>query len=381
MPVTARVAHDVHVKSSSLAERGRADLINPHLPRPNEEPVSRPKMSAPTRSNTKSPRRRHKPRIRPFIRSWIHYLIYFTIQTLYGIYIRFSHAYHALTQRTLAIMHHHYRSPEYIKKDISALSRLPEHLSIILKLRPSEENALETLLDEVAELSAWSTSAGIPLLSIYEKSGILKSYIPALESTVQSRLTSYFGKTSCPTVSITAPNHTSPSPNSSPNLNGHSNGTHPHPHSQPQSQPPTPHLSILLLSATDGRDTLVDLTRTLTEMAQSHKLSPRDITSDLINTEIMATTSVPAQPSSHTNPQSQSPPQSTSDSTPGEPDLLIIFANNTQLYGYPPWQIRLSEIYCVGDGGGDVNAAVRVEYQAFLRGLWKYAGAEMRFGR
>lgn len=51
-----------------------------------------------------------------------------------------------------------------------ALSQLPEHLSVVLTLN-KEEDALETLMDEVAELAAWSSCAGIPMLSIYEKTG------------------------------------------------------------------------------------------------------------------------------------------------------------------------------------------------------------------
>ena len=79
------------------------------------------------------------------------------------------------------------------------------------------------------------------------------------------------------------------------------------------------HLSITLLSASDGRHTLVDLTKTLTEMSQKHKLAPEDISTELIDAEI-------------------------SESVMQEPDLLILFGDSVVLQGYPPWQIRLSEI-------------------------------------
>lgn len=42
----------------------------------------------------------------------------------------------------------------------------------------------------------------------------------------------------------------------------------------------TDSLTLLLLSATDGRETIVDLTQTLAEMSQNGKLSPGDITMD-----------------------------------------------------------------------------------------------------
>lgn len=109
------------------------------------------------------------------------------------------------------------------------------------------------------------------------------------------------------------------------------------------------HLSILLLSAEDGRDSVVDLTKTLTEMSQRSKLSSADISMELIDAEL-------------------------SESIMGEPDLLILFGPHVELSGYPPWQIRLTEIFHVQDNHG-------VGYQVFYRGLCKYAQAQMRLGR
>lgn len=80
-----------------------------------------------------------------------------------------------------------------------------------------------------------------------------------------------------------------------------------------------PKLTVLLISADDGRNTLVDLTKTLAEMAQRGKIAPGDISADLIDAEI-------------------------SESVMDEPDMLILFGDRVLLKGYPPWQIRLSEI-------------------------------------
>lgn len=210
----------------------------------------------------------------------------------------------------------------------------------------------------------------------------------SLHSVVSQRLSSYFGPTpQTPSFRLHAPNYPSypASPPSSPPLQPSSttssNGIAP-------ATAPQRTINILLLSSTDGRDTLVDLTRTLVEMAQSHKLHLGDITQDLIDAELSATTSIctPATPP-------RSPPQTTAlpspqpgkpaGTTTSEPDLLIIFGPYVKLDGYPPWQVRLTEIFCVGDsaGGNTGRGGARVEYQGFLRGLWKFAGAEMRFGR
>lgn len=217
--------------------------------------------------------------------------------------------------------------------------------------------------------------------------GGLKAYIPSVRSLVTQKLSSYFGPPpGTPQLHVFAPNHPalSPSPYPSPTiLPKESNGHTAHETAVP-TQAQRTDINLLLLSFADGRDTLVDLTRTLTEMAQARKLRPSHITSELINTEICATTSISnlrhSSPMAHGTYDSPTP-SSLSDS--GEPDLLIIFGPCVKLDGYPPWQVRLTEIFCVGDSGGDVSgrAAARVEYQAFLRALWRYAGADMRFGR
>lgn len=122
--------------------------------------------------------------------------------------------------------------------------------------------------------------------------------------------------------------------------------------STPTADAPEPeqyHLSMLLLSAEDGRDSLVDLTKTLTEMSQRSKISPKDISIDLVDAEI-------------------------SESIMAEPDLLLLFSPSVELLGYPPWQIRLTEIFHVEDNNG-------VGYQVFLRALYSFANAQMRFGR
>lgn len=109
------------------------------------------------------------------------------------------------------------------------------------------------------------------------------------------------------------------------------------------------HLKLHLISSQDGRESVVDLTRTLAEMSQKGKLSPKDISMELIDAEL-------------------------SQGIMSEPDLLILFGPNVELSGYPPWQIRLTEIFCLKD-----NEAFG--YQVFLKALRNYASAQMRRGK
>ena len=84
-------------------------------------------------------------------------------------------------------------------------------------------------------------------------------------------------------------------------------------------------------------------------MAQHGKLTPNDISLDLVDAEI-------------------------TESVMEEPELLVLFGPHVELKGYPPWQLRLTEIYHSQDNTG-------VEYLVWLKGLYKLAKAQMRFGR
>jgi len=293
-------------------------------------PVARPKLQ-----------RKRKP-IRSLLQSQLHFFVYTLIHLFFGLYVRSRVAYHTIVDRVLAILYYHHRTPDLIRKDVRNLSRLPEHLSVILQLSPDEDRvaALENLVHEVSEVTAWCASAGIPFLSIYERTGILKSYIPQTHNTITRTLQAYFGNTpysNCPTVSLRAPNQPSFSP--------------PHTPPNPDESDPHPnHLTILLLSEEDGRSNLVDLTKTLAEMSQRSKILPSDISAELIDAEI-------------------------TDSVMGEPDLLLLFGPRVILDGYPPWQVRLTEIYHVPDNTEGVG------YQVFLRAVHRFAKTQMRFGR
>ncbi|KAK5652569.1 hypothetical protein OQA88_10330 [Cercophora sp. LCS_1] len=308
----------------------RIRLLKPYLP----SPPPRTKLQ---RAEAKAREKKSRLGVRRFLRKQLHLLVFTIIHAFFSLYIRTRQAYHAVVNRIYSVYHYHHRTPELIQSDVKGLQRKPKHLSVILTLEDHVRGGagLEKLVNEAAEVAAWCASAGIPELSIYEKTGILKGYLSETHRAVSQKLDTYFGP-HCPSLSLKAPTvpavETSPVPQTS-RADGHK----------------TKHLSILLLSAEDGRDQIVDLTKTLTEMSQRSKLTPADISTELVDAEI-------------------------SESIMGEPDLLILFGPHVELSGYPPWQIRLTEIFHVPDNS-------EVEYQVFYRGLCKYAQAQMRKGR
>lgn len=152
---------DIRSRGTKLNAAEREKLLRPYLPDPSDLP------RRPTQRRKKAPR---KTPIRTFVKSQLHLLTYAIVHIIFGIFSRLILSYHAVVDRIFAIVYYHHRTPELIRKDVKGLKRLPEHLSVILSLR-KEDDALAILMDEVAELSAWSVSSGIPVLSVYEKTG------------------------------------------------------------------------------------------------------------------------------------------------------------------------------------------------------------------
>ncbi|KAL4983615.1 Decaprenyl diphosphate synthase-like protein [Aspergillus falconensis] len=341
---------NIRSRGAKLSATDRENIVKPYLPDPSELP------RWPAQRRKKLPR---KTPIRTFIKSQIHLITYTFLHIFFGIAVRLVQTYHAVLDRILAIIYYHHRTPGLIRKDVKDLDRLPEHLSVILSLR-KEDDALPILMDEVAELASWSASAGIPVLSVYEKSGILKSCIPMLHQVITNKLSSYFGSSQQPTLQLFAPHH-------------------PIYRTIPDGDAPNYSLVVLLLSATDGQETFVDLTKTLAEMSQNGKLSPEDITMELVDAEI---SDITTQPSQDVAPTADDHAASSPAQIKPEPDLLLVFGPSLKLNGYPPWHIRLTEMYCTGlNSDGVTGYSDNVEYQGFLRGLWHYAGAQMRFGQ
>ena len=116
---------------------------------------------------------RSKP-VRGFLKNQFHLFVFTTIHLLFSLYIRLRQTYHVIFDRIIAILYYHHRSPELIKQDVRSLNKVPQHLSVILDLKREDQGqaSLETLMDEVAEIAAWSTCVGIPMLSVYEKTGV-----------------------------------------------------------------------------------------------------------------------------------------------------------------------------------------------------------------
>jgi dehydrodolichyl diphosphate syntase complex subunit NUS1 len=161
------------------------------------------------------PRRARAGQARTFLKTQFYLLVYTVVHTLFALYLRLRRAYHAVADGVFSVLYYHHRTPELIQRDVKRLGRLPEHLSVIVTLKHTAHGggvgghaaagtALEQLMDEVAEIAAWCACAGIPALSVYEKTGVLKSYMSTLHHVVSAKLHAYCGRQR-PSLQLRAP--------------------------------------------------------------------------------------------------------------------------------------------------------------------------------
>ncbi|KAM3443502.1 hypothetical protein MY4824_000388 [Beauveria thailandica] len=326
MPVTAnaRKAYRADAKSNHtlLSEQERARLINAHLPPINDSPPM---------SKKKNQKKSHLG-VRRFLKNALFVFVFAMMHGVFSLYIRLRQAWNIVRYQISSILYYHHGTPEYIRRDVAGLPKKPNHLSAVLRAeedkRPKAD--LERLIDEAAELATWTACAEIPMLSIYEKTGILKKHMPRVYEAILAKFALYFG-TEHPSLSVTSPHREAVSMPASMSAN------------------PAGQLRLHLISAQDGRESVVDLTRTLADMSQKGKLSPRDISMDLIDAEL-------------------------SEGIMPEPNLLILFSPYVELSGYPPWQIRLTEIFCLEDNES-------FGYQVFVKALRNFSNAQFRRGK
>ncbi|KAK2734789.1 di-cis-decaprenylcistransferase [Colletotrichum kahawae] len=318
---------DDKYQNGVISEENRRKIIDNYLPTPEED----------TRQQW---REDNVPRpgrfgLRRALRQKLHLFIYTVIHAIFSLYIRIRQAWHLVCYHVSSVMFYHHRTPEYIERDVVGLKKKPKHLSVILKTEEGGRHGaeLERLVGEAAEIAVWCVCAKIPVLTVYERTGLLKRYLPHVQQAIIQKSRAYFGRHQ-PSLTVAMP---------------HADEILKSPaHGDFASADPR-HLKVLFISAEDGRESMVDLTRTLAEMSQRGKIHPRDISIDLIDAEL-------------------------SEGIMPEPDLLIHFGPYVDLDGYPPWPVRLTEIFCLPDNQG-------VGYQVFLRALRNFASAQFRKGK
>lgn len=242
----------------------------------------------------------------------------------------FQFVYHKMCLRVFSMAYYPNKSPQVIREDVTRLGKIPRRVSCIVNLRSDddENGGVEGLVADIAELAAWCASAGIPSLTIYEYSGAVKLHVGELQRYVTRNMAAYFG-VPVPNFSVKVPHL---------NVSEVCGNAH-----EPVD------LEISLLLREDGKPTIVELAKTMGELTANGELRADDITVKLIDEEL-------------------------GELVGPEPDLLVCFGPVLDLQDYPPWHIRLSEIYWEPDNNS-------VNYAVFIRALRKYSQSKVNLGR
>jgi dehydrodolichyl diphosphate syntase complex subunit NUS1 len=148
-------------QGKQLTPKQREELMKPFLP---SEPTSSSdrelKKAAATRRRKPTSKKRTGP-----IKA-----------LLFSVFFRFRRAYRLVRGKVVELLKYHHRTPEFIAHDVKTLQKLPKHLSVVVDYQEDDEHqgnaGLEGLVNDVCEIAAWTASAGIPFLSVYERTGM-----------------------------------------------------------------------------------------------------------------------------------------------------------------------------------------------------------------
>lgn len=104
----------------------------------------------------------------------IYYMVFVITHITFGIIEHSMQLYYAAIDYIVSIFDRVHLTSELVHEDVLYLKKVPRHLSVILTLHTAE-SSLAVLMNEVAELAAWSACAGITQLSVYEETGTVQS--------------------------------------------------------------------------------------------------------------------------------------------------------------------------------------------------------------
>lgn len=238
------------------------------------------------------------------------------------------------------------RTPQSIRKDVATYGKVPRHVAFVLQRSPSI--GIEGLVGQVLESASWCLGVGSPLLTIYERTGVLKSVpLETLAEAVCTGLARFFRDTEdAPSICIRCGKQavTMAGPGSSPVaeiLNAVTTSL--------EGSASEPALTIFLASEQDGRPMMLTLATEYAQLIVKGALSKTDITVNKIHGDLC-------------------------DRVGEEPDLLVTFGSRLDFAGFSPWLLRVTELFCLPDNNGVFH------YLVFIKSLQKFANVKVNLG-
>lgn len=264
------------------------------------------------------------------------------LYVIYAFIRYFQYQYNRIKIKILNLAYNPSNTPQLIRQDVLKLQKLPKRLAAVLDTKSEGEvgGGVSGLINDGSEIVAWTVSAGVKHLTLYDYDGVLKKNSEDFRNGIYNKLSKYYGPSNVPKFAVRIPHlnkvyFNSPSDRTA--------GEHMDPKSKKVA------IEVSLLSRKDGRETIVDLTKTMAELCVKGELKLSEVTMGLVDSEL-------TQLVGH------------------EPDLLLYFGPSLDLQGYPPWHIRLTEFYWEEDND-------EVTYSVFIRGLNKYSSCKINVGK
>ncbi|KAG0242406.1 hypothetical protein BGX31_000328 [Mortierella sp. GBA43] len=228
------------------------------------------------------------------------------------------------------------------------LKKKPKHLAVILPANSTSDEEEEDWHTKVAQLAQWSVACGIQCLSVMRTDPLHPLVIEPLQERIDHSLEQFYKEES--SVPVALVRTLRPVEDTVFGLNEQGDVME----SEAQILQRLHggrkcDLDVVILSERDGHDRLAANVRALGEAALHDEIRSQDIDMNFMDRHLSAGLT--------------------------EPELLIVFKDEVDLSSYPPWHIRLTEIYHHQD------QAYIPQYTMFLQAMHRYAKIEQRFGK
>ncbi len=159
------------LRGRQLTAKEREELLKPFLP---PEPSTPTERAASRTRRQRAASQQTKKRAGP-VKNFIYFAVYHIIALIFSVFFRFRRAFRLVRGKVVSLLKYHHRTPEFIAHDVKNLEKLPKHLSVIVEYQEDDKGqgnaGLEGLVNDICEIAAWTASAGIPFLSVYERTG------------------------------------------------------------------------------------------------------------------------------------------------------------------------------------------------------------------
>ncbi|CAL1527174.1 unnamed protein product [Lymnaea stagnalis] len=216
------------------------------------------------------------------------------------------------------------KSPFSIQTDSKNLKKLPAHIGLLVV----ED---EFSFRDLANMIVWSVALGISYISVYDINGEIKRNSVLLQKDIDKSKEDIIGQDKCHyDIQLFSSSHPVTQSNAGASK--------------------VQQAKVHLLCVEDGHRRIVDMARQLCHNVNYGLLKIDDITPSNVDSFFQESWQFP------------------------DPELCIKFGSVDSLFGYLPWQIRLTEIISLPSHKG-------LSYKSFLSLLVQFGNTSQRFGK